>query len=241
MNKRLLALAAISFAATASLAGSASAVTFADYGANNSNANMTFSDTATGVSLTANATTLFDFLTLGAAYHDLSATYVFTATSTDTAIKAGGMDIQPGLGGSFSFTYNGPTTGALKSGANLLSGTFDGASLSGQDFGSAGAAFDSILGGGDVVLTSDVLTLDSNGDEGFSLSLTSVVPGLHVIGGKLQDFTGVSTGSFSADLSGGGGAGGVPEPASWALMLLGFGGVGFASRSSRAARRAALA
>jgi len=30
-----------------------------------------------------------------------------------------------------------------------------------------------------------------------------------------------------------GGAGGVPEPATWAMMLLGFGGIGFAMRRGR--------
>ncbi|WP_394762204.1 PEPxxWA-CTERM sorting domain-containing protein [Phenylobacterium sp.] len=40
-------------------------------------------------------------------------------------------------------------------------------------------------------------------------------------------------------LKGGGGAGGVSEPASWAMMLVGFGGLGFALRRRRALQETA--
>ncbi len=241
MKFRDITLTATTLAAAAALAAPAHAVTFADYGANNSNANMTFSDTSTGVALTASAQTLFDFLTLGAGYRDLSATYTFSATSTDAPVQAGGLDIQTGLGGSFAFTYAGPATAKLTPGENLLSGTFSGASLSGQDFGSAGSVVDSIFGGGDVAYASDILAFDPTSDESLSLALTSVLPNLHIVGGKLAGFNGVSTGNFAAGVLGAGGGGGVPEPASWALMLIGFAGVGVARRASLAAQRKALA
>jgi opacity protein-like surface antigen len=44
--------------------------------------------------------------------------------------------------------------------------------------------------------------------------------------------TGLS-GSLTGGGGGGGGRGGVPEPSAWALMILGFGGVGAALRGSR--------
>ena len=44
---------------------------------------------------------------------------------------------------------------------------------------------------------------------------------------QIAEFTGTTT------VTGGGGPGGVPEPATWALMLIGFGGLGAAIRRSR--------
>jgi hypothetical protein len=43
----------------------------------------------------------------------------------------------------------------------------------------------------------------------------------------------VTTGSFASDIAAGGGGGGVPEPVTWATMLLGFGGIGLAARRAR--------
>ena len=74
----------------------------------------------------------------------------------------------------------------------------------------------------------------STGDKGFSLSLTSIFPTLSASGGSgLNSFGAVSTGSFYSELTSGGGVGGVPEPASWALMLVGVGLLGGSLRDRR--------
>lgn len=56
---------------------------------------------------------------------------------------------------------------------------------------------------------------------------------------NLSDYS-LSVGGVSAPLTAGGnGAGGVPEPAAWAMMLLGFGGIGAAIRRRRSGARPA--
>ena len=59
--------------------------------------------------------------------------------------------------------------------------------------------------------------------------MTEVTPPTAVVGGRLTDFRAVSQGQFAADLLTGGG-GGTPEPATWAMMLVGFGAIGLAAR-----------
>jgi hypothetical protein len=241
MSSTRLAIAVVGLMGAAALAAPAQAVTFADYSAVGSAPNITFAGAGAGGVLSSSAQTDFSFLTLDPSYTDLAATYTFSGTSTVAPASAYGNDFLTSLNGSFSFIYAGPTTASLTTGANLLSGTFTGAQISGLDGGSTASVQDAIVSGGDVHYTSSVLTFAPTGDKAFSLALTSVVPGFIMTHGVLHDFTGVSTGSFAADLSTGGGAGGVPEPASWALMLIGFAGVGFARRSSLAAQRKAFA
>jgi hypothetical protein len=242
MNLDRLIPATLGLAAAAACAAPAQAVTFADYGAVGSVPNISFVGAPAGGVLSGSAETQFSFLTLDPSYSNLSAAYTLSAVSTVAPTTANSYDFQSGLNGSFSFIYDGPTTSTLTTGENLLSGTFTGAQISGPANGSTASVQDAIIGGGDVAFTSEVLPFSSTGDKSLSLELTSVLPGL-IIGraGGLEGFTGVSTGSFAADLSTGGGAGGVPEPATWALMLIGFAGVGFARRSSMAAQRRALA
>lgn len=67
--------------------------------------------------------------------------------------------------------------------------------------------------------------------EDFSFTLTSARPSIYAEACQsLSNFTASSTGSFSAAVAA------VPEPGAWALMLVGFGGIGALMR-----RRTALA
>lgn len=57
--------------------------------------------------------------------------------------------------------------------------------------------------------------------------------------GDVGDFIGAQNAALNFVAPGGGGVGGVPEPASWAMMLLGFGGIGGMARARRIRRVAA--
>jgi hypothetical protein len=103
-------------------------------------------------------------------------------------------------------------------------------------YGSSASIIDSVLGGGSVSFDNNAfLTFDPSGDEGLALGLTSLAPPSHLSNGQLADFTAVSQGAFSADLiTVRGGGGGVPEPATWGIMLVGLAIIGVALRSQRA-------
>jgi hypothetical protein len=252
--KRTSLVAAATGAAALLGAASAHAVTFADYGAVDQNANLewTQSGTTSGslgtTGVGASADTIFSFLTPAlSSLKNLPAMFTLSATapSSDAAVSDSfGQLAEQNLSGAFSFIYEGAaplTVGShtYMTGANLLSGTFSGAELVGPANGSTTSFQDAIFSGGTVTFTSDIAQFADTGDKGLSLSLTSVLPAYFASAGQsLNSFTAVSTGSFSSDLASNGGGGGIPEPATWALMLVGFGGAGAAVRSQK--RRTAM-
>jgi len=170
---------------------------------------------------------------------NVDALFSLSGSASSAATLSGTTLTQPGVSGSFSFTYEGAAPLVVAghtylTGTNLLSGTFSGADLSGQTGGSTGGLSDSVFGGGSVVFTSAInpaqLAFAPGGDEGLSLAFNSLN---HVLsaapGSTLNSFNATTAGNFAADLSAGGGAG-TPEPAAWALMVLGVGGIGLGLR-----------
>jgi hypothetical protein len=242
-------------ASALAISASAQAMTFADYSATSSNPNISWTQSTsltsgvlstTGVGASAN--TNFSFLTPAlSALADLPALFTLSASATanDPAQTGLGQIAEQNLSGSFSFIYTGATplvvgTHTYATGADLLTGTFTGAELIGPNFGSTGSVQDAIFSGGTVSFTSDIVKFSTVGDKALSVELTSVLPFLTAANpsNALSTFTAVSTGSFASELAAGGG-GGVPEPVTWASMLLGFGGIGLAAR--RARRKSAVA
>lgn len=126
-------------------------------------------------------------------------------------------------------------------GSNLLSGTFTDVSVSGQTNASAAAYNGSTGGGSTIVFTSDFVSFVPGSDFDMSISLTSLAPLLFANpGAALRSFQAYSTGSFSSDPE----AivvGGVPEPSVWAMLIAGFGLVGFQARRRRIAALATTA
>jgi hypothetical protein len=245
---RPISLAALAYGFAVCLsAAPAQAMTFAEYGAASSAPNLdwTISSSLTSGSLSttgvgASADTFFSFLTPTlSSLANLPALFTLSATApaSDPAVAGLGQTAEQNLTGSFSFTYTGSTPLVVGShtyttGANLLSGTFNGAEIIGPSNGSTGSVQDAILSGGSVSFTSDIAKFSPTGDKGLSLALTSVLPFFGANpGNALSSFSAVSNGSFESDLSGGGG--GIPEPATWAVMLLGFGAIGAAARNAR--------
>lgn len=132
--------------------------------------------------------------------------------STSTAAVAIGSAVyeQVGIGGSFSFTDS-------TSGQNYLSGSFGGATLTGS--GSSGSLFNPA--GGMVNYTGGSEATSSMG--GFSIALNNTN---HPIGAA----PGKPLGSFSAHTSGTFSAQAVPEMSVWAMLIIGFVGLGVVAR-----------
>ena len=225
------------------------AVTFADYAATGTGDNIQWTQSASGtsgvLSNTAGASVSFQFLTpslSGLGVLPATFTYSATAPANDPAVSAGGYLIQPNLSGSFSFVYTGPgfTSGGHNygAGATLLSGAFTGTDIIGKSGSSAGNVNDATLTGGTITFSSPLLSFGS-GDRSYSIEMTSIAFPLGAgAGNSLNSFGAVSTGSFEAAITGGGNQG-VPEPATWALMIVGVGCIGLALRRRSAAELAA--
>jgi hypothetical protein len=153
-----------------------------------------------------------------------------------------GTVIQPGLGNNtLSFriltdeviTVNGVTYDV---GTNLLSGALtSGVRISGE--GTAGGVRASTLSGAQIVYNSAFLNFNATTTRDFALSLSAITSlvggvnqGLNAPGGNLRSFKATATGSFSSDPAP---LIGVPEPATWAMMIAGFGLLGVSLRRRR--------
>jgi hypothetical protein len=184
----------------------------------------------------------FSFLDpAAAALAFLPATLQFTgdvAPGTPAEVNGAGVWTQTGLDGSFNFTYYDSTKAlgstqsiggfTLVNGVtNLLSGVFSGGWIQGS--GGSGSTNETTMNGGSATFTSAILGPGhfSPGSEEFALNLLGVSPAFFASHGQsLRSFTANGGGNFSAV--------GVPEPAAWGLMILGFAGAGAMLRRRRA-------
>ena len=246
MNRHIIAaVAAVGLVgAVASAAPASAQIVFADFNpiASNTGGVVNLQEDSTGhlKSVSSATPTLFAFtITPLSAFGSLASTFDFSATesgpATTTTIN-GQSYVTAQYNGSFNYYYTGPTVThagvTLSTNELLLGGSFTGASLL--------AAKSSTVGGfsgdqftGTVAYTtglpSSVLGFSGTG-EGFSVALDGINPVTAIQGSMIRHFSAVANGTFESDLTNNGGGGGVPEPASWALMLLGFAGVGFSLR-----------
>jgi hypothetical protein len=133
------------------------------------------------------------------------------ATSSEPFLEVGPFGIQGGFAGEIRF---------LDGGTNYLTVSFSNAVLTGTLGGSSGS-FLASSPSSDFVVTSDILDLSAFVLHSFSISFSGLTP----------PFDG-ETSANRASLTGGF-AGAVPEPASWALLIAGFGMVGMAARRRR--------
>jgi hypothetical protein len=130
---------------------------------------------------------------------------------------------QTGIDGFFEFR-----TAAGGGGSLLLRGDFTDYWLTGVTGATAGNL--SPLGGS-LNFTSGVTDLSFVKGDNASFTFSNVAPAYGITGGQLNDFDGSNlSGTF---------AGVVPEPGTWALMILGFGGAGAMLRRRRHAFAAA--
>lgn len=142
-----------------------------------------------------------------------------TATTTDALTTLGPVFLQSGFEGTFEFRSADLST-------VLLAGSFSQYWINGVAGGLQGS-FNSVDGTAN--FTSEVAALGGIDDDNFGFTFSNIITGntggYVVSGGALQSFSGSNVaGTFG---------GTVPEPGTWALMILGFGGAGAMIRSRR--------
>ena len=172
----------------------------------------------------------------------LAASFRFDATATagSPAQRAGSFVYEPIVSGTFSFTYTGTIDlkrggTVYRTGANLLSASFRGGTIAGQIGATSGSSTaSSAVAGETIAYTSDVLDFSHTVEQDFALSLSSITRGLTALPNQaLRSFAATTTGSFSTDPAPVGSA--TPEPATWAMLIVGFGFVGVSRRRQVAA------
>ena len=173
-----------------------------------------------------------------AALGQLNASFNFYALAEDGNVAGafGPQLYQPLSQGSFSFIYTGLTPLVVahttyQTGANLLTAVFfSGGGIAGVFHGSAGSMNASTSSYDTITYTSDFLNFGSTVDQDFALSLSAVTPPFgRTSGQSLNTFFATAGGSFSTDpvpLP----TAVIPEPATWGLLVVGFGLVGLQGR-----------
>lgn len=239
----------------------AAVILFSDFDTGTSNANnidwvrsgesghLFTTSTATSSSLGA-AAVKFTFLDDPALpdFFNLKANFTMNANVVNTAAMFDGSTYtQTGINGTFSFIYEGATTTLdsvhlVHNATNLLSGTFTDAWI--QGVGGVGGLDVSIGNGGSAHFTSSVYSFGEAkpGSDEFSFHLSTVTPKF----GAVDPSTGCNASaicthngttainSFRAHAGGDFQYNAVPEPSTWGLMIVGFGGVGALLRRRRA-------
>jgi hypothetical protein len=165
------------------------------------------------------------------------ADFWLSATVTNSpAVTAAGFKIEPLITGSFQIlstsviTIGGHTFGA---GSILLAGSFNEASIFGASGSTSGSFTSATSSGATITYTSDFLDFLPTVDRDFSLSLTAIAQPLFSSSNRaLRTFKAVSTGSFSSDPAPTPVVA-VPEAATWAMFIGGFGFMGAALRRRR--------
>ena len=207
------------FLATPALAIDFNSVTFAQYTQQTSNKVVQYGATASGNTLSIVRAPVYFVIN---AFGPLSftPTILSMSGSSTAAVTSNGPQFQQlGWNGSMNFG----------DGTNYLTVNFANATFS---FDSAGgsASLISTDPNHPISYTSNVLTLPAFTFKNFSLAFTAITPPFMVgSNGYGSPFSANTAGSFagSTDI---GGEGAIPEPASWAMMLLGFGAVGTMAR-----------
>lgn len=232
-----VALAAASIAAT-----SASAVTIVQYRQTTAAPTVRLTNAAGGgytLSSVANAApvlvTLFDPSDSDNTLEVL-ARFTFSAVGDDAADVVGGFAFQNLDSGVFSLTALSSFSFLEGTGTNILSGSFTNGTLKGQLRGDA-PTFSVTVPVSEIASTSDFYAPDRFTLSNFALGMSDASNPLRITAaGRMGNFSAASVGTFGA-FDGGGSPAGVPEPSTWAMMILGFGAVGLSMRRRRTATR----
>jgi hypothetical protein len=156
---------------------------------------------------------------------DLSAT-------TGSAQVFSGLAILPISAGTIAFTTASAVTYNGHTGTNLLTVSFDGGALTGA-LGGTTATYGASTPPFSVNFTSDFLDFSGSSVRDLALAIDAINPTVGFAFGTSRFNAGTVSGTFGSDVSSGLPQGVVPEPASWAMMLCGFGLAGSVLRSQR--------
>ena len=217
MKARYLFLSVLAAAALPIPAADASVLLI--FGQTGTGDTVTGTRTGTSTTITSSTTVDIDEIDAASVTTPILANFTLSATNSGPATSSGG-EITQHYNGTFSIT-NGAT--------NYLSGTFSDAV-----FGSGGALTQSASNPSStqsVSFTSNVIAPDliAAFDRAMSLSFTDVSPSAAIVLGTLRSFHSDVSGNFSST---------VPEPSTWAMMLLGFAGLGYVGFRKARARSA---
>lgn len=143
---------------------------------------------------------------------------------TSSVLPTVGSSISQLFSGSMVFTLLAPQLGLSGWSTNALKVTFTNAALLAAPGGAAPTLQSSA--GSTITYDSDFADLTGVTSEDFSLSFSGSSVPLSMIGSRLPNFRVSGSGTFAAVIP-------VPEPASWGLMLVGFGLAGATLRTAR--------
>jgi hypothetical protein len=229
--KSFLAVAAC--AASLVAAPAFAADSFAIFGQQTGVDTVTFANNSDGTgTLSSDGSALFDFKFISpflsfldpdlTSYQD--AFFSLDATAVGPAAISGGVVEQSISNGVITFTRATPLEGKT----NLLTIAFTDAFL----WGPQGAFGLNLIGSaatGTVTFTSDFVDFSSATERDFNFSIQGMTTPVGLgAGGVLNSFTADANGIASANA-----AGAIPEPGTWALMILGFGGMGAMLRTRK--------
>ena len=143
------------------------------------------------------------------------------AESTASVVQTGVQFEQTGFHGQLSYSWVDPISQAV---VNLLTATFSNATLN-VDLGQTpSGSFFSTLPNQSIAYKSDVFDVENAIEADFALAFSSISSAFVAKSGVGTAFEANVVGTFAAA---------VPEPATWAMMIAGFGMVGFAARRRR--------
>ncbi len=223
MKKMVLAVAL-----AAAAAAPAWADTFATFSPN-STQNVTYTGAADGTGMISSvaAPVTFHFIDFSSptGTTDVAALFNLTAATGAGTITNGVLASAPVTSGTFSITANSATSFNGNTGTNLLSGTFSGGLFTAVVGGSTASLLNSLPPVA-VNFTSSFFDFTGTTERDIQLGFEAIMPRIGTTNGN---FTGTADGEFGANLSSGS-PGTIPEPASWALMVAGFGLVGTMAR-----------
>lgn len=233
---KLLVLTAMA-ATTLGSVPAAAITTFASFSPADTSPNVRYTDgllftAAGGVGGPSSVNVLFNILVGGfPALQGVSASYTLNAAIPAGTLPAAGAFNLDNASGVFSILSNEAINAGgimYAAGSNLLSGSFGSGFLDGTIDGTSGVVRGSTEGGASIVYTSDFLDFSDVVVFDFSLPLTAVTQSFGPAGGTIRDFNASMGGQFASEPMPS--VGGVPEPTTWAMLVLGFGLVGVTAR-----------